>query len=109
MKGVSRGLCDIDRLLWFLIETLYFPNKWLYLRLKHLNALHNLINEEAVLGHCFFLYRWKEKKRTTVSMERTYDCPMKSRISRKPEAMYIATVGGNMESKDPRVDWRIQS
>ena len=51
--------------------------------------------------------------RTPVSMERTY---MKSRISRrstcKPEAKYIATVGGNMENKDPRVlqsDWRIQS
>ena len=50
--------------------------------------------------------------RTPVSMERMYDCPMKSRISRKPEAKYIATVGGNMENKDPRVlqsDWRIQS
>ena len=45
-------------------------------------------------------------------MERTYDCPMESQISRKPEAMYIATVGGNMENKEPRVlqsDWRIQS
>ena len=31
------------------------------------------------------------------------DCPMKSRISRKPETKYIATFGGNMENKDPRI------
>ena len=50
--------------------------------------------------------------RTPVSMGRMHDCPMKLRISRKPEAKYIATVGGSMENKDPRVlqsDWRIQS
>ena len=45
-------------------------------------------------------------------MELTRDCAMKSRISRKPEANYIATVGGNMENKDPHIlqsEWRIQS
>ena len=50
--------------------------------------------------------------RTPVSMERMHDYPMKSRISRKPEAKYIAKVGGNMQNKDPHVlqsDWRIQS
>ena len=47
-----------------------------------------------------------------VSMGCMHNCPMKSRISRKPEAKYIATVGGNMVNKDPCVlqsDWRIQS
>ena len=41
-----------------------------------------------------------------------HDCPKKSQILRKPEANYIAMVGGNMENRDPRVlqfDWRIQS
>ena len=71
------------------------------------------VHEEAALGHCFFLYRLEgEEKLPTRQLYfelpfplsvYTYDCPMKSRISRKSEAKYSATVGGNTENRDPHV------